>query len=151
MKRLLLFMVFFTLVVFCYSQNNNKVWDYPLKPGTDAWASLNSSQEMIDTCQIPLKIIQELSTEVLADICLNYPLLGDMLFANNFQEGFEELCKKFNGFQELFKRKDAGFELFNIYKRFDLTTFYKKNGGKSRNALYDMCIEIVMSQPIFFR
>jgi hypothetical protein len=35
---------------------------------------------------------------------------------NNLKEGFDQVSTEFNGFQELFKRKDAGTELLKIYQ-----------------------------------
>ena len=61
--------------------------------------SLNSGQEMVDICQIPDNILKTMTTANLSSLCLNYPLLGDMLFSNNLQEGFDMMALKFNGFQ----------------------------------------------------
>lgn len=110
---------------------------------------MSSSQEMINACQIPTYVLSNISTARLADLCLNYPLLGDILLANNYQEGFDKLSEIFNGFQELFKRQDAGFALLNIYERFNLDSFNQKKATEVKNVFLDMCIDVVMAQPVF--
>ncbi len=149
MRKLLILTPAFLLLMGGLLAQQNPKWDYPIKPGTDAWASLHSSKEMIEVCEIPANILPSLSTASLADLCLNYPLLGDMLLASNFQEGFDHLSKSFNGFQELFTRQDAGFALLNIYKKFDLASFHANKKTKFRNVFFDMCIDVVMAQPVF--
>lgn len=127
-----------------------QVWDYPIKPGTEKWKTLKTNQEMFDTCQIPSEIIRILSTEELVQLCLNYPLLGDMLFSNtSYQDGFNEKSSNFNGFQELFKRKDAGAELLRYYETFDLDSFEINKGKTIKNPFFDICIDIVVAQPKF--
>lgn len=127
-----------------------QVWDYPIKPGTEKWKTLKTNQEILDTCQIPSEIIKKLSTEDLVQLCLNYPLLGDMLFSNtNYQDGFNVISSNFNGFQELFKRKDAGAELLRFYEAFDLNSFEINKGKTNKNPFFDICIDIVVAQPKF--
>ena len=149
MKKKLLILMNVALSMLCFSQTENIDWDYPIKPGTEEWANFKSGQEMIDTCQIPENILKNLSTSRLAHLYLNYPLLGDILFFDNYQEGFERISANFNGFSELFEREDAGTELLKLYQEFDLESFKKSNGKEKTNVFYDMCIDIVIAQPIF--
>ncbi|MCP4760986.1 MAG: hypothetical protein GY870_04335 [archaeon] len=149
-----IFIIFFLTVVsmqLVNGQNHNTNYDFPIKPGTDAWKSLNSSQEMIDICQIPDSILKIMTTANLSSLCLNYPLLGDMLFNDNFQEGFDMMASKFNGFQELFLRKDAGSELLKLYKDFNLNSFEKNKDKKNNNIFFDMCIDVVLAQQVFLK
>jgi len=149
-----IFIIFFCTVIsmqLVNGQNQSIAYDFPVKPGTDAWKSLNSSQEMIDICQIPDSILKTMTTANLSRLCLNYPLLGDMLFSDNFQEGFDMMASNFNGFQELFLRKDAGNELLKLYKGFNLNSFEKNKGKKNKNVFYDICIDVVMAQPGFLK
>jgi hypothetical protein len=148
-KNLLFFLLNVAFSMLCFSQTKNIVWDYPIKPGTEEWATFKSGQEMIEACQIPENVLENLSTSDLAYLCLNYPLLGDMLFFDNYQEGFEKMSASFNGFPELFKREDAGTELLKLYQEFDLDSFKNSKGIGRTNVFYDMCIDIVMAQPIF--
>ena len=84
------------------------VYDYPVKPGTAAWKTLGGHVEMLKACQIPQSKLNTLSTAVLVETVLNYPLFLDALAYNWPQEGFNAVSGQFNGLQELLKRKDAG-------------------------------------------
>lgn len=149
MKQNFLFLFLLLVPLLTIGQKNNTTWDYPIKPGTDFWASLSSSQEMVEACQIPSDTLTNLSTVRLAELCVNYPLLGDLLIANNYQEGFDNIVNVFDGFQELFKRKDAGLALLNIYQKFDLDTFHKSKGIEYKNVFFDMSLDVVMAQSVF--
>ncbi|MFP4449288.1 MAG: hypothetical protein ACLFPH_11185 [Bacteroidales bacterium] len=151
MKKIIILLGFISFSLFCFSQNKDKIWDFPVKPGTDAWASLTSTQEMIDTCQIPVEILSKLTTAELAELCLNYPLLGDMLVTNDFQKGFEAMSSFFNGFQELKKRNDAGVTLLKLYTDFNLHSLQEKKGKEITNVFLDMCIDVIMAQPVFLQ
>ena len=35
------------------SSNTSDAYDFPIKPGTDAWRAFNSHVEMLNACQIP--------------------------------------------------------------------------------------------------
>lgn len=97
------------------NQEETLSWDYPIKPGTDAWKAFQSGQEMVDACQIPKLVLSVLSTRELVRICLNYPLIFDIYAANLLVDGVNSFEKNFNGFQELIKRKDGGTESLNYY------------------------------------
>lgn len=96
-------------------------YDYPVKPGTDEWASFTSHTEMLDACQIPESVIENMSTSALVETVLNYPLASDMIFHNDIQAGFEAVSTHFNGIQELMSREDAATELISAYKSLDLS------------------------------
>lgn len=145
-------LIVFGLVLFLnitMGQNQSQIYDYPIRPGTAEWANLKTSQEMIDACQIPYDIIKDLSTNDLVNLCITYPLLGDMLFARNFQDGFERLSKIFNGLQELATRDDAGVEMLKAYTAFSLDDFNNGRISGVTNVFLDMCLDILMAQPMF--
>jgi len=92
-------------------------WDYPVKPGTEEWNELSSTQQREDTCQIPENILSSLSTEDLTKICLQYPFLYSFIFAQNCRDsGFEVLLYEFNGIRELYQRDDVSKELLKQYR-----------------------------------
>lgn len=94
-------------------------YDFPIKPGTPEWAALNSHEEMLRVCQVPESVLQDMSTEGLIETCLNYPLYGDMMCYNSFQQGFERVASRFNGLRELLKREDVGTKLLAKYRKMD--------------------------------
>jgi len=91
------------------------IWDYPVKPGMEEWKKFQSTQEMIDACQIPKKILSSLSTSDLTDICFQYPLLLDVFAFRKMDDGIDKLFDDFNGIRELFTRKEVSKELLKRY------------------------------------
>ena len=107
----------------CTNQTNittvDDAYDYPIKPGTDAWKALGSHVEMLKVCQIPETKLHSMSTEALVETVLNYPLFSDVLAYNSPQQGFDAMASQFNGIPELLDRKDAGTVLLAKYKTAD--------------------------------
>jgi hypothetical protein len=101
------------------AQEQNLTWDYPLKPGMPEWKNLLSHKAMVDACQIPVNTLPTLSTDRLVELCLSFPLFFTMGAFNNLQEGFEQVSTECTGFQELFKRPDAGKVLLRLYQSLD--------------------------------
>ena len=78
-KNVFLIFSIISCVINAQEIEKNEIWDFPVKPGSAEWASFTTSQQMLDACQIPPEILEELSTKELAEICMNYPfLLGYM-------------------------------------------------------------------------
>ena len=67
----------------CSSKANNSAitdaYEYPVKPGTDAWRAFTTHEEMLKACQIPESTLHAMSTEGLVETVLNYPLFNDVL------------------------------------------------------------------------
>ena len=108
--------------------NNSEISDaynYPVKPGTDAWRAFTTHEEMLKACQIPESTLRTMSTEGLVETVLNYPLYNDVLAYNSPQQGFDALSSEFNGIRELLNRKDAGTVLLAKFKVADPTAIGK--------------------------
>jgi hypothetical protein len=90
-------------------------WDYPVKPGTAEWKQFQSNEEMVRACQIPEDVLTYITTEELADICLQYPLLYDVFAFNGLSDGLDKLFSDFNGIRELYKRNDVSSNLIKRY------------------------------------
>ena len=83
------------------------LWDYPIKSGTEEWKQLESNKAKVDVCQIPDSILQDISTNDLMTLCLQYPLLSDGFAFNNINDGLKKLFSNFNGIRVLAKRQNA--------------------------------------------
>ena len=80
------------------------------------WERPNIIQERLAALQIPDDILAKISTEGLLETCLAFPYLIDILHSNDYQQGFNGLVEKFNGFREILKRSDLIVETVNISK-----------------------------------
>lgn len=118
MKKLIL-IILMVVPIFMLGQ----IWDYPIKPGTKAWVSFKTVDEMYKACQIPENVLCQLSTEDLVDICLNFPAPPLFLLFNTPQDCFMSFYSKFNGIRELFNRKDAGYYLIKRYSQMSLKDY----------------------------
>jgi hypothetical protein len=81
-------------------------YEYPVLPGSDEWNSY-SHAELIIACRIPPEVLESMTTSALLDSVLNYPLIADMLATDQESQGYQNMCKQFNGLAELASRKDA--------------------------------------------
>ena len=73
--------------------------------------------------QIPEDVLNKLSTKVLIQAYLDYPLLGVIGAYNSFQDGFNIVRKQFNGIDELYIREDIEIELINFYQNMDPSSY----------------------------
>lgn len=94
------------LILLCPILIFGQKWDYPIKPGTEKWKNLTTGQAMIDVCQIPADILQNMNTVDLIQTCLNNPLKGNVYAYANIKDGVQHISLQFNGFEELLLRKD---------------------------------------------
>src|SRR5699024_8850500 len=90
-------------------------YEYPVRPGTAEWTSLENHQEMVDACQIPEDILESMSTEELVQTVVAYPLNADMFAYDSTDIGFEIVSEHFNGLKELQERSDSASELIALF------------------------------------
>ena len=114
----------FTCLIFTsfslLAQEKRLDWDYPVKPGDKQWAELKTGEQQLNAVQIPQNILEQLSTAELAELCLNYPLYIGYTAVNDGRLAISRMIKKFNGLNELSKRKDGAKELVNLYEKFPI-------------------------------
>jgi len=97
------------------SYSNKTPYDYPVKPGSDAWKNFKTHTEMVKACMIPDNILKNMTTDALTKTVMDYPLMIDMLALPTQYDGYQGIYCLFNGLQELASRKDAVISL-NNYK-----------------------------------
>jgi hypothetical protein len=130
--------------------NVTDAYNFPVKPGTEAWQALTTHDKMTKACQIPESILQKMSTAGLVETVLNYPLLGDMKAYNSIQQGFDAVAVQFNGLPELLNRKDAGTELLARYRTVEPAAI-KDDWTLLQKGLYAASIEnieILLAQDV---
>lgn len=147
MKQIFVYFLVLNGIV-CLAQENGVSWDYPVKPGSEEWREFKSRPEMVQACRIPDTVLQNISTHDLMELCLNYPLLHDIMFYNIPQMGFVSVSESFNGFAEFFRRDDAGLALLKKYKTINPDKVKEKSTGASRGFFIAnlSLLEIVLAQ-----
>lgn len=148
MKKQLLLMFFLCYGCTILSAQTSNVWEYPIRPGSPEWENSKTLAERLSLYNIPVSLLNTMTTEDLVKTCLNYPELRMIFTRNSLQKGYEFLKGQFNSFRELEKRTDAGKYLLSSYleKRHDdvsLITDLVDQGRFMSSILY---IEIILSQ-----
>ena len=147
MKRVL----FIFLIIYSSVTCAQKKWDYPIKPGTKEWATIETGEQMLKVCQIPSDVLDTISTKELVNLCLNYPLFNDYVASNDEREGINVIIKNFNGLLELSKRKDCIEELIKAYADFPVISQVQNDiTSKNFDIPYKLSfLELVLSDSIF--
>ncbi len=119
---------FIFIFLFCSSiviaQSIDSVYNFPIRPGTKEWGSLNSEDERFNSLQIPNNLLKKMSTECLIITCINYPLFGHFMIYDSKKESIHYLISRFNGLNELFSRIDAPLKMVNLYLQNDSTNMH---------------------------
>lgn len=103
--------------VLSFAQKQEFIWDFPVNPETEEWQTLKNYNDRLNAYNIPEDILEEMSTDELVKTCLAYPEFRLIMTRNSIQEGYSYIKSIFNGFVELEKRKDAGLQLINEYRK----------------------------------
>jgi len=127
---------------------SSDAYQYPIKPGTKEWKLIVGHDERVKACQIPESVLKTMSTAGLVETVLTYPHYGDMRAYDTLQKGFGYMSSGFNGFQELFARKDSGTVLLERYKAMDPAVFRKGFASAERGrSIWDFeNVEILLVQ-----
>lgn len=105
-----------------FQENENAdVYIFPITPleNPDEWKVLESYEEMVEITQVPDEVLAKISTKGLIETCFNYPLFSNIFAYNSYNQGLDTLNAQFNGFQELYTRKDRAKELILFYRNID--------------------------------
>ena len=148
MKKQLLLMFFLCYGCTILSAQTSKVWEYPIRPGSPEWKSAKTLVERLSLYNIPVSLLNTMTTEDLVKTCLNYPELRMIFTRNSLMKGYEFIKGQFNGFRELEKRTDAGKYLMSTYsekRHNDVSLIANKvDQGKFMESI--LYIEIILSQ-----
>ena len=80
---------------------------YPVQPGSDVWAALDSLDAKIAACAVDTDLLESMTTEALLETVLNYPLLINIYAFTTVEEGLASVSRYFEGIDILLSREDA--------------------------------------------
>lgn len=101
---------------------------YPVLPQDEDWSAL-SYIELLEACNMPDELVDQCSTDKLADLVLDYPFLIDTLCFETAQQGIDYLKTHSNICEEYFSRDDSINILLQKYE--DLEVNYEMLKDKS--------------------
>ena len=100
----------------------NGKYSYPVTPYDKEWKNYIMSIERYVVCQIPQKILEELTTEELFELVLDCPMVTDICLYNSIEEGVKILAQNFNGMNELLSRLDCLEIITKYYESYNIPT-----------------------------
>ena len=110
---LLTFMMPAVLCAGCASKKDEKAkqintpYVYPIQPGTEEWAKLDSLDAKIAACKVDPELMNSMTTEALLETVLDYPLLPNIYAFSSAEIGIGSVSGYFEGLQMLHDREDA--------------------------------------------
>jgi len=91
MRKLQLLILLCVFYIIYANAQAEKMWDYPIKPGTKEWLKLEDNDSKVKACQIPEKILATISTNDLFKLVLDYPLIYDIYAFNEINDGISNI------------------------------------------------------------
>jgi len=149
-KSSLILIAIFVCMTNLFAQKGT-LWDYPIKPGMKEWATFETGEQMVKACQIPLDVLNTMSTKELIMVCLNYPLFNNYAAFNDERKGVNTTIQQFNGLQELSQRKDGIQELIKVYADYPILLKVQNDANsKDYHIPYKLSfLELVLSDNVF--
>lgn len=88
---------------------------YPVTPNDEQWKKYQTHDQMVAACNPPKMMLKTLSTKELAELMVEYPLLGDLMLFDNINIGIEIMSQECSILAELIERDDGSEQLLNAY------------------------------------
>lgn len=133
---------------FIWQYRENARYQFPVQSGAQAGQASRNPQQMIQDYTIPDEALQKLSTGALIETVLYCPLMGEFFAYSSTQSGFEAVKRKFNGLQELLKRKDCAKQLLKKYRRTQALKQPEQVDATQFEVFYRLSfLEVLLAQP----
>lgn len=99
----------------------NEPYTFEKVTNPSVWKTYNSLEEMLGACQLPIEMMNVMSTENLIQTFMNHPLYFIYSAYNNEMDGVKVILDNFNGFKELQKREDVAEKILDYYEAMDVS------------------------------
>lgn len=146
-RKISLLLCFFFFVIGCKKKNCEEVIDQVYVYPEEA-AKGKSFEERIEMFKIPEQTLHCLSTKALLKSCLDHPLFVYIWSRSELQNGFDDVKRMCNGFDELFGRGDKFQELIYLYKHADFNRDWKSYTDLENGTYMDSIVrvELIIAQ-----
>ena len=128
------------------TRSGGLTWEYPVKPGMEAWSSLKTEKERIAVLQVPESVLATLSPEEAVSLCITLPAFILYTAFNTPQDGFDVMLSRYNILTHLLSRNDVGGSLIAAYKDAGLSGFKTLPYSNEFWPLKLLYLELVLSQ-----
>ena len=93
------------------------IYTYPIKPGDSEWDfERYTIGEIQAKLQLPAELLHGMNTADLLETSLDFACFSDFAFYDEWQRGVDAVRNEFNGYAELFRRKDLVKTMFGKYE-----------------------------------
>ena len=146
-RKISLLLCFFFFAIGCKKkdceQMIDQVYVYPIEA-----AKGKTFEERIEIFKIPEQTLHCLSTDALIESCLSHPQFVYMWSRSELQNGFDDVRKMCNGFDELFGRGDKFQKLIYLYKQLDFNRNWKSYTDLENGTYMDNIVrhELIIAQ-----
>jgi hypothetical protein len=145
--------VFYVLLIFYVSFNlasgqvSADKYTFPIHPGDKTWKETRYP-ERTKMLLIPESTLKKLSNVQLIGACFEYPFWGNLFAFNTIDEGFKNISTIFNGYNELFIRKNIASDLIDFYSDMDAFKFKSKYTiyNESEDPMKFLLVEYLLSR-----
>lgn len=133
----LLTILIILIPLFCFSQIEERQWDFPVKPGYKEWNALRTEKDRISAMQVPTELLNRMTSEDLILTCVNFPLFGYFTAFNTPQEGFNIMFSRFNIFSKICEKDSVGKHLIKVYEDAGMNG-WRSMGNKLHNKYWTL-------------
>lgn len=137
----------------CIVETAQDTYIYPIRPGSDEWDSITTSDGFADATQISFNDLNKMSTTGLIETCLENPNFFDLYLSETPQLFYNNFSHLFNVCKVLVKRDDAMEKLIERYSSMCVRCAennYSSYSGKGGEIMYAFDqIELLMAQNDF--
>ena len=146
-RKIALLLCFLFIVIGCKKKGCEEVIDQAYVYPVEA-AKGKTFEERKEMFKIPEQILHCLSTEALIKSCINHPQFVYIWARSELQNGFDDVRKMCNGFDELFGRGDRCQKLIYLYKQLDFTRDWKSYTDLENGMYMDNIVrhELIIAQ-----
>lgn len=134
----------------CFIETADDTYKYPIRPGSEEWKVFESSEQMNEAVQIPLSILDTMSTLGIFESCAENPLCLELYISSSPQHFYDIFKTNFNVFKALVTKDDAAKVLINRYLSMCLDcdeNNYSSFSGKGGDVQYAfVSIELFLAQ-----
>lgn len=138
----------------CFVQTSTDSYIYPIRPGSEEWKALKTSEEMVKVTQMPQDVINNMSTIGLFESVVENPLFVELSLSSTPKYFYDYHKTTSEAMIELLSRENVGSTLISRYAEMCWSckeNNYSYYNGKGGNIIGSYAsIELLLAQEDIF-
>lgn len=142
------FLVFMAMVLSFSPLFSQEVdWEYPIRPGSEGWATLPTTADRVKAIQVPENVLTKLSDRQLLELILDYPFFNSYTLSDNPFDGFQRTMVTLNAYGQLKSRPESLDLILEYYNGMDFSQINRlgESAEIGRFALRVSAIELMIT------